>query len=141
MMPKTRQERKPLIDLLINPKIGKIAQNMKYEETWSVVKLGVSVENWIWDTMQASHILDNRTGITGLKFQTYVQFGIVDYSSEVDPYIHAGDSKNANSFNKIMELISKPGGKEKLLKYNGYDAINEYRLADKQRLDIEDLPF
>ena len=40
-----------------------------------------------------------------------------------------------------MELISKPGGKEKLLKYIGYDAINEFRLSDKQRLDIEDLPF
>ena len=141
MMPKTKQERKPLIDLLINSKIGKIAANMKYEEIWSVVKLGVSIENWIWDTMQASHVLDNRTGITGLKFQTYVNFGIVDYSSEVDPYIHAGDSRNANSFNKIMELIAKPGGKEKLLKYNGYDAINEYRLAQKQQLVMENLPF
>lgn len=139
MIPHSIRERQPLLDLLTNRKVGKIAQNMKFEHTWTKVRLKTNVLNWKHDTMQMSHILDNRPGITGLKFQVYVQFGIADYSSEVDPYIHSGDSKDANSFNKIMELVVKPGGKEKLMKYCGYDAIYEYRLAVKQMLDL--LPF
>ncbi len=140
MLPGSQSERKPLIDLLASTKIGKIAQNIKYEHNWSKVRLKTEVQNWIWDTMQASHVLDNRPGVTGLKFQTYVQFGVVDYSSEIEPYLQAVDGTNANSLNKIMELVSKPGGKEKLLTYNGYDSINTYRLSMIQRPQIN-LPF
>jgi len=143
MLPQTNRERLPLIDLLANPKIGKIAQNMKYEDTWSLVRLRQRVVNWIWDTMLASHILDNRPGVTGLKFQVYVQFGIVDYSSEVDSFFSSDDNKNANSINKISTLLEKPGGKEKLMKYCGYDAIYELRLSKRQRGIIFEhiLPF
>jgi len=31
MMPSTRKERQPFIDLLKNPNVGKMAQNMKFE--------------------------------------------------------------------------------------------------------------
>ena len=139
MMPETKLERKPFTDLLINPKIGKIAQNMKFEHAWSLVRLRVEVLNWIWDTMLASHVYDNRPGITGLKYQTYVQFGIMDYSSEVAPYLQAVDNTNGNGLNRILELVEKPGGKHKLLTYCGMDSIFEYRLAMKQRENI--LPF
>jgi hypothetical protein len=138
MMPKTRRERQPFVDLLANPKIGKIAQNMKFEEAWSVVRLHQPVQNWEHDPMQASHIMDNRAGITGLKFQVYVQFGVPDYSSEIEPYLDA-DKTNANSFNTVLKLIELPGGKEKLMKYCAYDSIYEYRLSKLQTNDI--LPF
>lgn len=143
MMPQTKRERLPFINLLANPKIGKVAQNMKFEEAWSLVKLNQPVQNWAWDSMLASHVLDNRPGVTGLKFQVYVQFGIIDYSSEIGPYLGADDNTNANAINRVHLLLNKPGGKEKLMKYCAYDAIYEYRLSKKQRnLIYEDcLPF
>lgn len=138
-MPKSKKERQPFIDLLTNPEVGKIAQNMKFEQTWTKVRLNTDVQNWRWDTMLATHIFDNRPGITSLKFQVYVQFGIVDYSSELDPYLRPTDSSSANSLNKIIELIEKPKGREQLLKYCALDGIYEYRLAIRQILNL--LPF
>jgi len=145
MLPKSRKARKPLINLLANPNVDKIAQNMKFEELWSVIKLRQPVISWIWDTIQATHVLDNRQGITGLKFQTYVQFGIIDYSSEVDVYIKAGDKVKygENAINRIEELIETPEGKKKLLYYCGFDTIYEYRLAMLQMtlMNYYHLPF
>lgn len=131
MIPDSRKERQPLVRLLGDESIPKFGQNIKFEQAWSNVIFRQEIKGWKWDTMLASHLLDNRPGITGLKFQTYVNFGIVDYSSEVEAYIKA-DNGNGNSFNKIYELFDKPGGSEKLLKYCGYDTIYEYRLAMKQ---------
>ena len=139
MIPSTRKERQPLINLLVNPNVGKIAQNMKFEHTWSLVRLNTLVQNWEWDTMVASHILDNRPGITGLKFQCYVQFGIVDYASDISPYLES-DTGGGNDLNKIQELLTKPKGKESLLHYCGLDAVYEYRLAMLQQSEIL-LPF
>ena len=143
MMPETRKERKPFIDLLTDELIEKIAQNMKFEHSWSKKKLRVEVKGWKLDTMLVTHCLDNRPGVTGLKFQIYVQFGIVDYDSEIAPYLQAIDPTNANSLNRIDELLALPGGKEKLLKYCGYDSVYEFRLAKLQEKIIEnaELPF
>ena len=139
LMPKTRKDREPFIKYLTNPDLKKIAQNLKFEHTWTKVRLGTDVQGWEWDTMLATHLFDNRPGITGLKFQAYVQFGIIDYSSEVDSYLSALDNTNANSLNRIFELLKKPNGKEILCKYCGLDSIFELRLANRQRMNI--LPF
>jgi len=139
LMPDTREKRLPFIRLLANEEIRKCAHNIKFEETWSVVKLRQPVQGWYADTMQLAHILDNRPGITSLKFQTYVNFGIVDYEEDVAPYLQSIEPNNANSLNRIFELLSKPGGKQKLLKYNGLDSINEIRLLEKFEEHI--LPF
>jgi len=141
MMPETRRELKPFLNFLNNENINKIAQNCKYEHVWSQVKLRTEVKGWYHDTMQAAHILDNRTGITGLKFQNYVNFGIVDYDSEIAPYLRPKVSNSANDINQIEELLKMPGGKEKLLKYCAYDSINEFRLFMKQINLISPLPF
>jgi DNA polymerase len=143
MMPEKRGDRRPLTNLLANPYIPKRAHNMKFEEAWSVVRLMQPVIGWEWDSMVMAHILDNRPGINSLKFQTYINLGIVDYASEVAPFLKAKDDKNANSINKILDFIAKPGGAEKLMTYNAYDAINEYRLSNIQKTLVEDtaLPF
>lgn len=143
LIPKTRAEREPIIRYLTNDKIVKLGANIKFEENWSVVRLKTNVARWGWDTVIAAHLLDNRTGVTSVKFQVYVNFGIIDYASEVAPYLEGVDPKNSNSLNRILELIEMPGGKELLLKYNGYDAIYEYRLAELQRSKIINLslPF
>lgn len=143
MTPESRSERKPLYNLFTNPDIPKRGANIKFEETWSKVIFRQPIIGWQWDTMQASHILDNRPRITGLKFQTFIQFGIVDYSSDIEPYLKSVDEDNANAFNRIMELTTLLGGKEKLMKYCGYDTIFEYLLSEKQMdiMNYSDLPF
>lgn len=131
-MPKNKDEREPFISILRNKNIYKIAQNMKYEETWSLVRLGTRVKGWMWDTMIATHILDNRSGITGLKFQTYVRFGIIDYSSHLDKWLVAVDDKNANSLNRLTEFVSSESNKKELMKYCALDTVHTYRLASLQ---------
>lgn len=140
MMPETKAGRRPFLDLLARSTVGKRAHNMKFEDTWSLLRLKQEVNGWEWDSMLASHILDNRPGIASLKFQTYVNFGVSDYSSEIQPYLHA---KEANSQNRIMELLRKPGGEEMLLEYCALDSIYEYRLSDVQiqTIGYDFLPF
>lgn len=132
MMPEEEEQIKYFTDFLKNRHIKKGAHNMKFEELWSWKCLGVRVKGWEWDGMLAAHELDNRKGVTGLKFQTYINFGIVDYSSEVDKWMQGEDSKNANSMNKLLELVKTQKGKQLLLTYCGRDSVYEYRLAMKQ---------
>ncbi len=132
--PEEKRHLRLLRKLLRNPQIEKIAANMKYEDTWMNVMHGIQVRPWKFDTMQAGHILDNRPGITGLKFQAYVQFGVLGYEEEVESYLK---SKDSNTPNRIMELTRDKESFWKLLLYNGYDSLLEYRLALKQMMEIE----
>jgi uracil-DNA glycosylase family 4 len=131
-MPRSKERRLPLIRLLKNPYIKKLGHNIKYEDEWSFVILGTRIKNWFWCSMQAAHILDNRAGITNLKFQYYINFGIAGYETEVNKWMQAEDDKNANSFNKMKEFTSSPAGLLLTLTYNAYDSAYEYRLAEKQ---------
>lgn len=133
LMPKSPQERKPFTDYLKNENICKMAHNMKYEDTWSRVRLRTEVKGWSWDSMLAAHIEDNRSGICSLKFQIYIKFGIVDYDSEINPYLRAEDDKDSNAINKVEELLSTEEGTRKLLKYCAWDSALQYRLAMWQR--------
>jgi DNA polymerase len=119
----------------MNSNIKKVAHNMKFENMWSMVYLGVPIKGLHFDTMQMAHILDNRRGITGLKLQTYINFGIPDWSKSVDYYMKA-DSKNSNSFNKLEEYMKTNEGRHNTLKYNGLDAFYTYKLYEKQLGEI-----
>jgi uracil-DNA glycosylase family 4 len=138
MMPETKFERRPFTTLLKNPDIGKMAHNFKFEHKWTKERYWFDVENWLWDSMIAAHILDNRSGITGLKFQTYVNFGVI-YGDDVLPYFRK-DEESGNGTNKIYDLLEEPGGKEKLMKYCALDSHYEFRLAKLQMelLDIDE---
>lgn len=143
-IPKTKKGRLPLRKWLANPRIPKMAHNMKYEEHWSREILKVPVRGLEWDSMIAAHVLDNRPGVTGLKFQTYVNFGVIGYEDEVSPYLKSANDKHGdNSKNRIQELMKSKAGIKKVLKYNALDSIYEYRLAVKQiqELDYDFLPF
>ena len=137
LMPETKAKRKPFLDLLSRKEVGKMAHNIKFEEAWSIHRLKQPVVNWKWDSMLAAHILDNRQEITGLKFQTYVNFGIIDYSSEISPYLQSKTVKNgSNDLNQIMEVLEDPVKTKLLLEYCGMDTITQYRLALKQMKQI-----
>ena len=126
----------PLLkEILISKDIGKISHGLKFEEVWSRNILGVKVNNWKWCSMLATHVLDNRRDkITSLKFQTFVNFGVADYDSHIEPYLKSSEDEDngGNSFNKIHLAPMKD-----LLVYCGLDSMFTYRLALKQMKQIE----
>ena len=126
--PLTERIVEPLRRVLGSPKIKMIAANMKFEQRWSMKCLDVRPEGWVWDTVEAAHVLDNRRGkITGVKFQSFVQFGLLDYSTDVEGFLKSG-GKNGNAFNTIDEAPMRD-----LLIYNALDALTEFRLARHQK--------
>jgi len=142
MMPRTRKGLKPFLDLLTSPNIGKLAHNIKFEDTWTRNRLRVNIENWEWDSMLAAHLLDNRPGVTGLKFQTYVHFGVVDYASDVSEYLRSGE-KNGNGMNKLPEACEDPDIAKRVMEYCALDSYYQFRLSQIQmkQLLYNDLPF
>jgi len=111
------------IELLKAPH-AKIASNLKFEHRWSKKILGIKVKNWMWDTMIASHVIDNRPGITSLKFQAFVLLGQGNYNRHIEPYL---ESKKGEHLNNIQEIEI-----EDLLLYNGLDSLLEYKVAVNQ---------
>jgi hypothetical protein len=104
--------------------IKKIAANMKFEDKWTRYHLKSIVKNWYWDTMLASHIIDNRPATKSLKFQSFVHFGIGDYNSHIEPFFNSSKDKKINNIHKIDMMD--------LLTYNGLDSLLEFKLAKLQ---------
>ena len=109
--------------ILLNKYIQKIAHNLKFEDVWSAEIMGVPVTSWYWDTMIASHILDNRDKFTSLNFQIYSQFGEYPYDQNIKRYLKG----KKNKFNRIDEAPL-----DELLEYNGLDAIWSHYLSPHQ---------
>lgn len=105
----------------------KIASNLKMEERWTRKVLGHGVTNWGWDTMLASHCLDNREGICSLKFQSFVKLGVCSYNKRVDPYLES----RHGPYNRIHEIETGD-----LLFYNAQDALLTRQLANIQRKEM-----
>lgn len=138
-VPRTKRGRHLLKEVLQSDKIGKIAQNMKFEHTWTYNILGYEVRNWIWDTMLATHVLDNRPDVTGLKFQTYVNFGIAGYDTEVEQYLKGKDPKDSNSHNQLIGVLDGSISADvlkKVLYYCGLDSLFTFRLAMQQQYEL-----
>ena len=128
--PSEQEEIKKLwCDILNNPQIAKIGQNIKFEHIWSKIILGVEVQGWIWDTMLASHILDNRSGITSLDFQVVKNFGIFPYNNNVNEYLK---SRSGEWFNNIDRCPL-----DELLLYGAKDSLYTLWLADRQTEEFE----
>lgn len=138
MMDGSKKDRSYFIELLESKYVEKMAHNMKFEDMWSKVRLNTNVNNWLWDSMIGAKILDNRNGTSGLKFQTYVNFGVIDYDSNVSEYLESDDKKNANAFNNIYDC-----DEDELLLYCGLDTIYQMKLSmiQMEKLGFDDLPF
>lgn len=132
-MPKSDKGLKMLRHVLEEERIGKVAANMKFENVWLKIANGIDVHPWAFDTMQAAHILDNRPGITGLKFQSFVRFGIVGYDDDISGYLKG---RGGNTTNRIAEVLTSDTHLPKLLLYNGMDALCTYRLAIEQMTEL-----
>jgi len=110
--------------LFQHQQISWVAQNIKFEDAWTRIILGVRPYSWQWDTMLASHIEDNRSSYTGLKFQSYVKFGLEPYNKEVEKYLKA---KGKSHFNNVDKAPL-----DQLLLYNGLDTKMTAKLCQKQ---------
>lgn len=125
----------PIGSILSNIHIRKSAHNIKFEDTWTRFILGgliPKIEGWQWDSMIAAHVLDNRSGITKLKFQTYVRYGIIGYDESIEPYMQGVDPKNSNSLNRIKEVPL-----DELLLYCGLDSLFGRKLVIDQMYEID----
>lgn len=133
-MPSNKKSLQLLKKILENKNIYKIAANMKFEDTWLRHFYDIKTNPFIWDTVLAAHIIDNRQGITSLKFQTYINFGIADYDSEIDPYLKSENKLNSNSFNKALYCMQEKEKdlRKKLMHYCALDSLYTYKLAMKQ---------
>jgi len=115
-------------EFLRSERTKKVASNLKFEERWTRQTFGWGVTGWAWDTMLAAHCLDNRPGITSIKFQALVKLGVPVYNSEVEPYLR---SDGRSPYNRIAELNMKD-----LLRYGGLDALLEIKVAKLQRKEM-----
>jgi uracil-DNA glycosylase family 4 len=124
--------------IFLNKKIGKIAHNITFENSWTKKFLNVYVNRWIWDTCLAAHCIDNRKPVS-LKYLTYCQYGVLGYDEVVDKFItgvKAGqDKKNSNHFNRANECDMKD-----LLYYCGMDSYYSYQLYSHQKFVLNCTP-
>lgn len=115
--------------ILEDPSIGKMSHNMKFEDRWCR-REGIAVANWVWCSMNNAHILDNRSDITSLKFQTFVRLGLDEYDSHIKPFLYSDGGGNAP--NRIKEVYFPD-----LLKYCALDSIYEYEVAQEQMKEMK----
>ena len=109
---------------LLRSKTPLIASNVKFEERWSIRHFGVGIKNWLWDTMLAAHVIDNRPKITSIKFQAFVHLGVDSWDRQVKPWLTA---KGSNLPNRIKEIDLN-----QLLRYCAFDSLYEAKVAKKQ---------
>jgi len=109
--------------ILSDKDIGKIAHNIKFEDSWSTVTLKQETSGWIWDTQMAAHILDNRKQWSGLKFQVFIELGVRPYDKFIDPFIHSDTEFNTVHKSPLKELLM----------YCGLDSLFGFKLFNKQK--------
>jgi len=110
--------------IVTDPNVACVAHNIKFENSWTQIIFGVTPYKWEWDTMLASHIEDNRSSYTGLKFQSYIKFGLEPYGNEIEKFLKT-KTGHFNSINKAPL--------DKLLLYNGLDTKMTMKLCQKQQ--------
>jgi len=115
--------------LLKKESIKKIGHNIKFEHQWASSRLDTETKGWIWDSMVAAHVIDNRWHICGLKHQAYLMLGVEDWSKEVKDDLRSHDKEHGvNAFNSLKGKEASP----LLLKYNALDAFWTWHLAKRQ---------
>lgn len=114
---------------LLKSDVPKVGANIKFEDRWTRRKLGFAVRGWYWDTMLASHILDNRSGITSVKFQSFVRLGLEGYDLHIKPYFKSDEKTRLN---RIKELPIND-----LLLYNAMDSLVEYKIYILQKKEMK----
>lgn len=89
-----------IIKYLEDDSIFKVAHGAKFEKMWSqeIFEVRPKVD---WCSMDTQHIIDHRRGVTSLKFQAFVRWGIHGYDRLSKAYIK---SNSGSSFNRMDEM-------------------------------------
>lgn len=116
--------REAMGELLRSP-IPKIGANLKFEDRFTRAEFGHRVRNWVWDTVIAGHVLDNRKAVASVKFQAFARLGVEPWNSHIEKFLKSKGDEKTNAI--IREISTRD-----LLQYNGLDAILEYRVAASQ---------
>jgi hypothetical protein len=109
---------------LLRSSTPKIGANLKFEQRWTKAKLGFWIKHWMWDCMQAAHCIDNRSGITSVKFNAFVLCGTPDWDSHIKPFL---DIPKGERLNRIREMPIM-----QVLEYNAIDSREERKIFKKQ---------
>jgi uracil-DNA glycosylase family 4 len=119
---------------LIRSGVPIVASNIKFEERWTQKVFGHGIKNWeeSFDTMLASHVLDNRPGINSIKFQSFVMLGQESYDDHIKPYLR-GDTGGGYEVNRIREIDMRD-----LLLYCGLDSLLEIKVSQIQKGRLEE---
>ena len=112
---------------LKSSKAKKVAHNLKHEQKAADYVLGVKTNGWTHCSMLATHVIDPVEGITGLKKQTYINYGVPDYSSHIAPFLKAEPRKK----NRVNEIPLSESGL-----YCGRDSSYTKHLTIQQRDEI-----
>ena len=115
--------------VIADPKVFKVVAGYAMEYSWSKWFCNCTPKGFIWDTQLCSHILDNRKGVTGLKFQLFQMFGIEEYDKDAKKYIKSADGSSCNRMEE-MPL-------SKMLKYNGIDSYGTMMIFQEQRTRMQ----
>lgn len=117
--------------ILRDASIKKVGQNCKYEERWSRAVLHTRIKGWVWDTMLGSHCIGNsRKSYVGLKFQTAVNFGVMNYNGNVErgfKLVTGNRGHGENAINGIDAI-----NPDQLCAYNGLDVVFTWWLYKRQ---------
>lgn len=133
----TTNETWPILQKILEDiRIKKGAHNIQFEQLWTMVrgnpkKGGFKIQGWYWDSMLAAFILDNRKGRAGLKFLSYVKFGVLGYDNTISEFLEAKTtSEDKKGNHKINNIEQAP--KHDLFLYMGLDTILSRKLAIQQ---------
>jgi uracil-DNA glycosylase family 4 len=107
-----------LQEILPNPKIEKIIQNVKFERNCTRWSFDCEIVN-TQDPMIASHVIDERRGTTSLDFQNLTRFGIPPYNDTVKSYLQKKEKDDKQ--NRIRQAPY-----EDMITYAGLDVITTY---------------
>lgn len=118
-------------DYLRDKDLLKVCHNMKFEEIWSRKIIGVNPKGVIWCSMVNQHLLDPVGGTVGLKFQSFVRFGVDGYEREMKKYL--GAPKGGNGKNKLNRMPL-----DRLLTYNAKDAMLTAKMFYSQQAEFVD---
>lgn len=116
---------------LLRSPLPKIGANIKFEDRWTRRVFGHPVRGWVWDTMIAAHVCDNRRGATGLKFQAFVRLGQAVWNQHVEKWLSPGKPDPAWSAANQMNRIKQADPRDLML-YCGLDSLLEFKVAELQ---------
>ena len=126
-----------LLYLVLSGPSKKTCHNIQFEQKWTRHILGYEQANNAFDSMLAVHILDNARGKCGLKFQTYINYGVAGYDESMSQYLtttkEGEDEKSGNRINNIHLAPLKD-----LLYYNALDSMFGLRLTMDQIKKLKD---